>query len=267
MKIEKISETQIRCTLNKNDFADRHLRISELAYGSEKAKALFHDMIQQASTEFGFDTDNFPVMIEAIPVSPDCLILVITKVEDPDELDTRFSNFTLDEEDEDEEAADDELSPEERATADQILQCFEQINELLMRKATADGSLKLPDFSKKKKGSSAETGEDDEKDGRSARKLIYSFRFASLAEVTALAGVIAPFYHGENSLYKSSLDSSYHLVLHMSEHRPADFNKVCNITCEYGTQERFGEATASYFDEHMECIIRDKAVQMLKQLN
>ena len=158
MKIEKISETQIRCTLNKNDLADRHLRISELAYGSEKAKALFHDMIQQASTEFGFDTDNFPVMIEAIPVSPDCLILVITKVEDPDELDTRFSNFTLDEEDEDEEAADDELSPEERATADQILQCFEQINELLMRKATADGSLKLPDFSKKKKGSSAETG-------------------------------------------------------------------------------------------------------------
>ena len=97
MKIEKISETQIRCTLNKNDLADRHLRISELAYGSEKAKALFHDMIQQASTEFGFDTDNFPVMIEAIPVSPDCLILVITKVEDPDELDTRFSNFTLDE--------------------------------------------------------------------------------------------------------------------------------------------------------------------------
>ena len=85
--------------------------------------------------------------------------------------------------------------------------------------------------------------------------------------MTALAGVIAPFYHGENSLYKSSLDSSYHLVLHMSEHRPADFNKVCNITCEYGTQERFGEATASYFDEHMECIIRDKAVQMLKQLN
>ena len=47
-------------------------------------------MIQQASTEFGFDTDNFPVMIEAIPVSPDCLILVITKVEDPDKI---FVNF------------------------------------------------------------------------------------------------------------------------------------------------------------------------------
>lgn len=267
MKIEKISETQIRCTLNKNDLADRHLRISELAYGSEKAKALFHDMIQQASTEFGFDTDNFPVMIEAIPVSPDCLVLVITKVEDPDELDTRFSNFTLDEDDEDDEGTDDFMSTEERTTADQILQCFEQLNDLLMRKAAANDAPKLPEFSRKKKENSSAENQDDESDDTSAKKLIYSFRFASLGEVTALSSVIAPFYHGENSLYKNTSNDSYHLVLHMSEHNPADFNKVCNIACEYGTQERFGAATASYFDEHMECIIRDKAVQVLEKLN
>ena len=40
MKIEKINENQIRCTLNKDDLVDRQLRISELAYGTEKAK--FH---------------------------------------------------------------------------------------------------------------------------------------------------------------------------------------------------------------------------------
>lgn len=266
MKIEKISETQIRCTLNKNDLADRHLRISELAYGSEKAKALFRDMMQQASTEFGFDADNIPLMIEAIPVSPDCLILVITKVEDPDELDTRFSNFTLDE-DEEEEEADDFMTQEERATADQILQCFEQLNELLSRKAAADEPLKLPDFLMKKKNNTTETDRNPENEGESAKKVIYSFRFGSLGEVTALAGVIAPFYRGENTLYKNQSDASYHLVLHMSEHRPDEFNKICNITSEYGTQERFGAATASYFDEHMECIVRDQAVQMLEKLS
>ena len=53
MKIERISENQIRCTLNKNDLVDRELRISELAYGTEKAKALFRDMMQQASYELG----------------------------------------------------------------------------------------------------------------------------------------------------------------------------------------------------------------------
>ena len=58
-------------------------------------------MIAQASFECGFEADDIPLMIEAIPVSPDCIILVITKVEDPEELDTRFSKFAPSDEDED----------------------------------------------------------------------------------------------------------------------------------------------------------------------
>ena len=88
MKIEKINENQIRCTLTRADLEDRHLKISELAYGTEKAKSLFHDMMQQAAFEFGFEADDIPLMIEAIPSSSDSIVLIITKVEDPEELDT-----------------------------------------------------------------------------------------------------------------------------------------------------------------------------------
>ena len=45
MKIEKVNDHQIRCTLTKADLADRELKISELAYGTEKAKSLFRDMM------------------------------------------------------------------------------------------------------------------------------------------------------------------------------------------------------------------------------
>ena len=34
MKIEKINDSQIRCTLNTDDLIDRELKISELAYGT-----------------------------------------------------------------------------------------------------------------------------------------------------------------------------------------------------------------------------------------
>ena len=44
MRIEKINEHQIRCTLYQKDLKDREIRISELAYGTEKARALFRDM-------------------------------------------------------------------------------------------------------------------------------------------------------------------------------------------------------------------------------
>ena len=101
MKIERLSENSIRCTLNRADLDSRELKISELAYGTEKAKSLFKDMIAQASFECGFEADDIPLMIEAIPVSPDCIVLVITKVEDPEELDTRFSKFAPSDDDDD----------------------------------------------------------------------------------------------------------------------------------------------------------------------
>lgn len=101
MKIEKINDNQIRCTLNKSDLASRQLKISELAYGSEKARELFRDMMRQANYELGFEAEDLPLMIEAIPVSAECIVLIITKVDNPEELDTRFSRFSDSDESED----------------------------------------------------------------------------------------------------------------------------------------------------------------------
>ena len=77
MKIEKVNDNQIRCTLTREDLAERQIKLSELAYGTEKAKMLFRDMMQQAAYEFGFEADDIPLMIEAIPLSADTIILVI----------------------------------------------------------------------------------------------------------------------------------------------------------------------------------------------
>jgi alpha-beta hydrolase superfamily lysophospholipase len=45
MKIEKINDNQIRCTLTMADLASRKINLGELAYGSEKARNLFRDMM------------------------------------------------------------------------------------------------------------------------------------------------------------------------------------------------------------------------------
>ena len=112
MKIEKVNENQIRCTLSKKDLADRQIKLSELAYGSEKAKGLFQDMIEQANYEFGFEADDIPLMIEAIPLSGENIILQITKVEYPEELDTRFSKFSEFDDEEEEICKESSILPE-----------------------------------------------------------------------------------------------------------------------------------------------------------
>lgn len=67
MKIEKINDRQIRCTLTKEDLASREIKLSELAYGSDKAKALFQDMMQQAAEDFGFEAENMPARRRSDP--------------------------------------------------------------------------------------------------------------------------------------------------------------------------------------------------------
>ena len=94
MKIERINENQIRCTLTSFDLSARNINIVELAYGTEKAKKLFREMIQRASNEVGFEAEDIPLMVEAIPLSSESIMLVITKIEDPEELDTRFARFS-----------------------------------------------------------------------------------------------------------------------------------------------------------------------------
>lgn len=132
MKIEKINDNQIKCTLNKSDLASRQIKLSELAYGSEKAKSLFRDMMQQASCELGFEAEDIPLMIEAIPVSGDCIVLLITKVEDPEELDTRFSKFAP-AVDDIEEIDDQSKLPSPGGILDMLGQVKDEIKEALER--------------------------------------------------------------------------------------------------------------------------------------
>lgn len=247
MKIEKINDNQIRCTLTKADLEDRQIRLSELAYGTEKAKSLFRDMMQQANYEFGFEADNIPLMIEAIPVSADSIVLIITKVEDPEELDTRFSKFTPF----GQGSSDSVHPPLEFEGADDILDVFQKIYEA---KAKA---------SAKKKGTkSPAPAEEPEVSVR----LIRQYLFHDLDEVIRAARGLNNFFQGTNSLYKDSVTGDYLLVIHQSENSPAAFNKVCNMLSEYGKGKAFSQAGEAYLLEHDACVIANDALQKLAAL-
>lgn len=81
-------------------------------------------MMQQASYELGFEAEDIPLMIEAIPISEDCIILTVTKVENPDELDTRFSKFSAEQNENDSNL--ETLLPK---GADEILDLYKRIQE------------------------------------------------------------------------------------------------------------------------------------------
>lgn len=260
MKIEKVSDNQIRCTLTREDLAERQIKLSELAYGTEKAKLLFRDMMQQAAYEFGFEADDIPLMIEAIPLSADTIILVVTKVEYPEELDTRFSKFSEpDPEDIYEDALEGSGVTAGAEGADDILGLFKKIQEERRKAAEAedkDDSFASTDGEKKRKHMPVNVLVDITK----------LFVFTDFAEVTRLAHILDGFYTGRNDLYKNDEEHKYYLLVSKSKQTPEEFNKVCNILSEYATQQTYTPAAGAFFEEHYQTIIKGDALQTLAQL-
>lgn len=239
MKIEKLNENQIRCTLTHADLAARHLKLSELAYGTEKAKSLFRDMMQQASFDFGFEADDIPLMIEAIPASSDSIVLIITKVEDPEELDTRFSKFT----------------PFGEA---------ESIHESPFSKLEgAEDFLNLLNKVKEAAGAGTKAVEEKKTPEVIPAKL---FSFEDIDRVIQAARLISPMYNGRNTLYHDTANEFYILALTQSEHTNNEFNKVCNMLSEYGTMEKVSGSVLAFLEEHCNTIISTNAVEKLAEV-
>ena len=287
MKLEKLSDTQIRCTLSKEDISQRQLHLSELAYGSEKAKELFRDMMQQASIELGFEADNIPLMIEAIPISNDCLVLVVTKVEDPDELDTRFSRFSkinvddsFDEDfsdiddtdfeemdfldDEDDIDMDDEPLPfspssdfdnadSDASTSSKERSAIDDALDLIAPFTQAIAQAKKEAMRKKK-------------ENRSSVQDCQYYSFQNFSQAAQLGAFLAPFFEGESSLYKDSFSNNYYMILRKTQSENDTFHRACNIAADFGVRISASYATPAYFREHFETILEENAVEMLGEL-
>lgn len=261
MKIERINENQIRCTLTKQDLAERQIKLSELAYGTEKVKTLFRDMMQQAAYEFGFEAEDIPLMIEAIPLSADTIVLVVTKVEYPEELDTRFSKFSEPDPEyleEDMLLADNQNLPPEGA--DDILGLFKKIQDerkKLLEKQKRDSFVPLKELSEKGK---------EETPVNIVVDISKLYMFQNLEEVTKVARVLNGFYSGKNDLYKNDATHKYYLLVNKSSETPEAFNKVCNILSEYALQQTHTPGTEAFLKEHYHVLVSGNALQMLAEL-
>lgn len=237
MKIERLSDSQIRCILSEMDLNERSLNLSELAYGSEKARCLFREMVQKASAEVGFDAEDIPLMIEAIPLSNRSVMLVITKVDDPEEIDTRFSKFAPSPEGEFPELGPDSFD------------------------AGLEGAVPA---SEKNKNAVTEPASEAAPDAAPERIRIYTFQ--TLDRVIDAAKAVDAGSGLKSTLYKNPQNGSYYLVLSDQGSDPEVFSSVCNFLSEYGTRARQNYSSESYYQEHFDVILKENALASLRKI-
>ncbi len=248
MKIEKVNDNQIRCILTAEDLAERQLRLGELAYGSEKARKLFRDMMQQAAYQFGFDVENIPLMIEAIPLSAESIALIVTKVENPEELDTRFSNFGP------------SIQNSGRENDSSALTPIEQLLSAVRRGASIQDAAAQE--------ASSEGGESDEV----ARLRLYMmthrlYLFDSLSDAVDAARAAGPAFDGESALYHDPEQDLYCLFLSLrdAEHVRQRQDVLAALT-EFGRPEPASTAREEHLKEHCRILIASGALGQLARI-
>lgn len=236
MKIERIDENTICCTLTKLELQQRNLDVRDMTYGSENVNRLFEEMMKKAEVEVGFEANLDALMIEATPLSDGAMQVIISSVDDPDELDSRFSKFARSQNPQDmkdiaRELIDSALGVIEKAANGMLPVSGARLNDNVSL-LDSDNIVKIFEF------------DDMDKAADACRKITFKDYVSEL--------------------YKDEEKSKYYLVISCSnkEENREPLNKVCNTLAEYGKMVP-NELNVAYYEEHCKIIIKEKAVEKL----
>lgn len=258
MFFEKLNDNQIKCVLDKEDLISRNINIKDLFYGSPKTEQLFKDVVSRAQANYDFNKQKLPISIDAIPLPNDTLVIIITIVEEPEEIDSRFSRFTPDP-----NAASDKLFSSKADTSagpEDIFSFFSNIaNQISNSSKDSPEDSNLFD-SAKNDFSSFDSAIAKDPDGT----MLIIFKFENIDKIIELSNMLMKIYNDNNSLYK--LGTSYYLFVYNTEHNEETFFKICDLISEYGNPVINSPTTSEHILEHAELIIADTAIQELSQI-
>ena len=243
MKIERINENSIALTMDSSELKDRNIRLSDLAYGSEKSKELLMELAKVAKNELDFNIDS-PIAVEAVPLKDGNIKLIITKIFDPDELDARFSRFTPTKND------------------------FVPFAIMQLLESTID---KFEDALKASSAKELNTTNNINKlEIRSDKDIVCIFEFSEIDGASDATKNLSSLDY-DSVFYKDEKNNKYFLVMSIGSDVPkdvlADFNKACNTLAEYGVRkEGHIGMNKAYYDEHYKVIIKENAIKKLSML-
>ena len=229
MKLERLSENQIRCTLTDADLSDRNITLSELASGNQKLHEFIREIMEQASDEFGFDAAGKPLVIETKRSGSEKIVFTFTKIESPED----FLRMILS-------------------------HAFREISMTM----SGDGGMQEPPAVEGIPEESVPVGIGFYQEPTSAVADIFSFD--KLSVISELANAVSIGSCDRSYLYKDDISDVYYLIL--EKDRPGDeaFHRLCLTAGEFGVPVYMGPEAHAFFEEHLECLAKGDALEVMK---
>ena len=229
MKIEKISDNQICCTLTLADLISNRLHLGDLAGNTDRVREFFTRLMLRARKDFGFEFEDGPLIIEAVHQPPDSMKLFITKANEDGEFDE---------------------SPLHN-TGGRMFDNAMDIGEIIRR------SLNRANAESNEKTQSGPESSD------LTPVIPAAFRFNSLENVILAAKALKGSACLSNSLYRDTAPGYYLVILSIDDMADPRAEAMANVLSEYSQPSRISPSSESYLTEHGLLMIRDNALETM----
>ena len=235
MKLERLSDNQIKITLAPYDFNEFDVTVVDLLTDRNgKAKSFFETLMSMAKDDLDFEVDGAPLVVEAMQTGKDSLVLMVTKVDEDSDTDPKLEHIRK---------MRGSFSGSDGASDDDG---FEDVS------STVEPLPNIP-----------------LKSDENIRPVVPSFgvcSFERLEPLIQVAEMAVNYYESDNSLYKNPIDNRYYLVYTRNWNSEDEFKILTNQLREFGDPGSLNYASRYYIEEHCKILIEGDALQKLSEL-
>lgn len=244
MKIEKISESQIKIILSKAEIKEKKIDIRGMLNGSSKAKAALNEVVYEAIEQVGLELDQNSFISLNVPYADEDSVeleLNILDLNSKSELEAiqTVTNLLR------------TLGYADDMTEEELEECEEEVKRhLKYSKNSTNSSVKVPSTKNKSPVKSTSATK------MNAKPIIYTFENMEYLSKIAKIFLNNKITFSESKVYKK--DSKYFLVL--TKKNTTKIDRAETILSEFGSKINYHECV---LEEHGNLLIKEDAINIL----
>jgi len=237
MTFKRINEDTICCILSEHDMMDYGVELEDFLMNKEKVQSVLHHVVERAVEELGLEMQRGLVSLQIMPLPDKSISIMFSEKGQTNILD--FIN--------------------------QMKRLIGNLNEAKNAmqdagQATHDTDVEKPEKKKAKGTRNAKAAKNADQDSG-----LRIYEFASLEDAAEFCTYIPTKSKIASQLYKNPKTETFLLIFQKSKLSKKDFAGVCSKAVEFGTYISDDPIRAAYMEEHMEHIVEEKAVKILRR--
>lgn len=242
MKFEKLNENSVRCIVSQEDLEENGLTIEDFVMNQDKVRDFISELVLMAKEEVGYEVNDEALAVQLVTLPRNRLAITLTNNAESsirdmlEHLKGDVNEVTSSEEEE-------ELLPEFNSEIDSIPES-------------------------KNSDKPVEEAKQDTKKKSVAQQKVTSrvYEFKSLEEVEQLATSITIQKSITSRLFKDRKENRYYLVINKGRLSKDVYRNICEQALDFGVLYSYKTSQLAYIEEHFECLIKKKAIDVLQTI-